>query len=214
MAPSEPPFDRHGGPVDSEDAPTEHELSGSPRELLFQIAHRRLDEWRQWRRIAEETDLVDPLDPHGRDHIDSPLIVPFELDSDPSKSEDEDLTAELGFDVVVHTATGELDGEGLLEITDTAYEEYEVTFTAPGDSSPGPATKLTAADLHDVQGGEATPTVVLRSAGLRYYLELELRHDWWMVLWLRRELPVYLNPDVSRYTVLVPDLELPAGRGE
>lgn len=214
MASSEPPFDRHGEAAPSEDAPLEHELSGSPRELLFQVAHRRLDEWRQWRRIAEETALVDPLDLNGRNHVDSPLIVPFELDADPTKSEDEDLTGELGFSVAVHTATGELEGEGLLEVTDTAYEEYEVTWTPPGGSTAGPAVTLTAADLHDVDGGEATPTVVLRSDDSRYYLELELRHDWWMVLWLRRKLPFYLDPDVARYTVLVPDIELPAGRGE
>lgn len=212
--PSEPPFSRHGTPVESRDAPAAHQLTGSPRELLYQIAHRRIGEWRAWRRIAEKTGIIDPLDPHGREHTDSPLVVPFERDNDPSKTDDEDLTDELGFELAVHSATGELEGVGILRLTDTAVEEYEVTFQAPDDTAPGVAQTITYADLHDVAGAEATPSVRVASEGARYFVDIELRHDLFFVLWLRRELPIYFDPDVTRYTVLIPSVELPEGRGE
>lgn len=214
MSPSESPYDRHGAPVSGDDAPAEHELSGSPRELLFQIAHRHLGEWREWRRIAEETGVVDPLDLYGGGQVDSPLIVPFELDADPTATEDEDLTDELGFKLDVVSGTGELEGEGKLEVTDTDYEAYELTFTAPGDATAGPAQPVDYGRLHDVNGAEATPEIRLPSEGYRYTLQVELDHKLWLVLWLRRELPVYLDPEILRYTVLVPDVELPRGRGE
>lgn len=200
--------------MSGDDAPLEYQLSGSPRELLFQVAHRELGEWREWRRIAEETGIDDPLDLYGGDHQNSPLIMPFELAADPTKSEDENLTEELGFELNVVSGTGELEGEGKLEVTDTGFEAYEVSFTAPGDTQSGPGQAVDDALLHDVDDGEATPVVRLPSAGQRHTLQVELRHDVWIVMWLRRKIPVYLDPDASRYTVLVPDVQLPSGRGE
>ncbi|MFB6374479.1 MAG: hypothetical protein ABEN55_15475 [Bradymonadaceae bacterium] len=212
---SESPFDRHGGPADptQQEGPETHQLSGSQRETLLQIAHQHLGEWREWRRVAETSELEDAVDLFDRTHVDSPVVVPFELDQSPTTTEDENLTDELGVELVVHSASPELDGEGLLEVTDVGWEAYEVTFQPPSNR-PGASTTLAAEDLHDVDGAERTPRLKLTAEQERYYLEIEITHRLWMVLWLRRELPIQLDPRIGRHTLVVPDAALPAGRGE
>jgi hypothetical protein len=205
---SESPYTRHGRAVEGEQAPTRHQLNGSPRQNLLQIAHRELGEWRQWRSIAEENGMVDPLDLAGVEHADeSRLVVPFEL-VDGSGQEDEDLTEELGPSIRVHGATPEMSGTGALTVTDTNLGEFELMLTAPDGSTAGAAVAISETDFEDVDGEPVSRRLVLTSKGDRYFVDLSIDIDLWLILWLMRDTPIYFDPTAARAELLVPELEL------
>ncbi|MDZ7703367.1 MAG: hypothetical protein U5L04_02655 [Trueperaceae bacterium] len=180
---------------------------------MLQIAHRQLGEWRLWREIADENELVDPLDLSGRNH-DSPseLVIPFEVVSGGSGTENENLTSELGPSIVIKGATPELEGAATLYISDTDWLEFELTFEAPDGSTAGAAVGVTESDFKDVDGEPVDRGFTLFSDNDRYTVDITLDLDLWLILWLRRCLPLYLDASASRAELLVPDPELDEGR--
>lgn len=205
---SESPYTRHGRTKEGERKKKRHPLNGSPRQNLLQIAHLELGEWRDWRDIAEENELTDPIDLAGAEHgDDSELIMSFEL-VDGSGSEDENLTDELGHSITVHGATPEMSGTGTLTVSDTAMGEYELTLTAPDGSVAGTAVSVKDADFKDADGEGASRRFLLRADGDRYFVDLTLDADLWLILWLRRETPIYFDPSAGRAELLVPEPSL------
>jgi hypothetical protein len=210
---SEPPYSRHGDAVETDDAPRTYTLRGSERENLLQIAHRELGEWRLWRDIADENGLVDPLDLAGVEQPEeSRLVIPFDVVAGGSGTEDEDLTTDLGHSITLEGATPELDGEATLTIEDTAVDEFEMTLTAPDGSTAGAAVAVSKSDFFDVDGEAITRRFVLRSENDRFAVDIELDIDLWLILWLRRCLPLYLSSSPARAELLVPEPELDEGR--
>jgi hypothetical protein len=211
--PTDSPTDRHGASTDRDDGPQGHRLHGSERENALTVAASELGAWRRWRAVADTTGLEDPLELRGRDQPDSPIIVPFE-DLDGAGELDENLTDELGADLTIRSASPSLDGEGVLSIQDMSPGTYTVTFKPPGAQWSSSPVWLDESELHDVDGAEATPVLAFHSHNDRYHLELEATHRSFIILWLRRELPIRFRPDAERFKVWAPDTELADGRGE
>lgn len=205
MTNSEPPFDRLGDAVDREKEPRTVPLHGGRRESVFSLAHRHLGEWRRWREIVEENKLADPLDLMGRS-----------VESDPSfvTEEDEDVTEDTGVGLTVVNASPGLMGPSVLHIEDIEEGVFEIYWTAPADDEPGAAVVVKEGDFFDDDGHPVDMRIQLPSERDEHFLYIEMDADSLMVLWMMRDVTVWLDATRERTELRIPRRRLEAARGE
>ena len=202
MTRSDSPYTRHGALLEASRDERRVTLVGDP--TPFQLAHRELGEWREWRALLDANGVISPFALRGADHTQSKrLVKDFPLD-DGSGFEPEDLTEDLGIPFDSSFPDRLIYGEGALLIEDIAEGKYTIAFRAPGAEVGTSSDPVALLDAQWADG--ALPFVELEHEDIA--IAFDLSRDLFLILWLAREFPVRFAPEPVRDTLMVPGVNL------
>lgn len=191
--PSESPFERLGRLTSRPRAEKRVRLYGGKYENAFTVAHRAFGEWRAWRDLCENNDVLDPLDLRASElEADGAFVIEDGLVN---------LTTRLGVELDI-IAASETFPEGA-EIVIDGVSETQYNIFIRIDGADGPPTTLSFATIS--QGGEQT-TRALGPNG--EFLDLRYDGDAFLVAWLMRCVPVAARSRPTVYELVAPALIL------
>jgi len=196
---SEAPFDRLGAQVLEDGHLALWPLEGAST-TIWTIAHLGLGEWRQWREVAEASEVVDPLDLEapelGVSTDGEPNSSPRDFEGVPGGAPpvEVDLASqsELGVGPVVVSASRELFGLCVLRVEDVSPSSFLVALRGPAELDFGPGVELALASFEGVASDEVRAPRLQLFSSSGFALTVSMTLDAWLVVWLARYWPMML----------------------
>lgn len=225
---SESPFDRHGEAEDSAKA-TLHPLVFTGRETPYQIAHIRAGDWREWRRFVEVSEVENPFDVPGKTNRQGDETSTFlDIDEPVAGSvpgpwidfADIDLLTTLNLYPKILDVSGEFPGRIFVQVEDVTDGQYDVnaiditdfdSWTVAQDKTDNTGEIFVVYDEQIDENETFNISLVMPDGS---HMLWEVTQDFWLALWLARSLQIDFVLRPLRTEVIVPRLELVAGRGE